>query len=70
MDAVQHLEHVIKKRIAIVIRVRVGIVRVVVMDIGEHLQKNVLVVLRHQEHVIAVRVIVKLIHVDLDVIRI
>ena len=65
---VQHREVVIKKRIVIVILVPLDIVRVVVMDIGVQLQRNV-VVERHQEHVIAARVIVRRTLVAPDVIQ-
>ena len=69
MDVVQHREVVIRKHIVIVIHVRADIVRVVVMDIGVPLQRNV-VVERHQEHVMIARVIVRLILVAPDVILI
>ena len=69
MDVVQHREVVIKKRIVIVILVHLDIVRVVVMDIGVPLQRNV-VVEQLREVVIVVRVIVKPIHAVRDVIRI
>ena len=68
-DVVQNQEHVTKKRIVIVILVHLDIVRVVVMDIGVPLQRNV-VVEQHLEHVIAARVIVRRTLVALDVIRI
>ena len=68
MDVVQLLEHVIKKHIVIVIHVRADIVRVVVMDIGVPLQRNV-VVERHQEHVMIARVIVRRTPVAPDVIQ-
>ena len=69
MLVVQHREVVIKKRIVIVILVHLDIVRVVVMDIGVQLQRNV-VVERHQEHVMIARVIVRRTPVVPDVIQI
>ena len=69
MVVVRHRVHVTKKRIVIVILVHLDIVRVVVMDIGVPLQRDV-VVERHLEHVIIARVIVRLILVALDVILI
>ena len=53
----------------IITHVRVGIVRVVVMGIGEHLLRNA-VAEQHLEHVMIVRVIVRLIPVARDVILI
>jgi len=65
----QHREVVIKKRIVIVILVHLDIVRVVVMDIGVPLQRNV-VVEQHLEHVMIARVIVRRTPVVPDVIQI
>ena len=69
MVVVRHRVHVTKKRIVIVILVHLDIVRVVVMDIGVPLQRDV-VVAQHLEHVIIARVIVRLILVAPDVILI
>ena len=69
MVVVQHLEHVIRKGIHIVTHVRADIVRVVVMDIGVPLRRDV-VVAQHLEHVMIARVIVRLILVAPDVILI
>ena len=69
MRVERHREPVIKKGIRIVILVRADIVRVVVMDIGVPLRRDV-VVAQHLEHVMIARVIVRLILVAPDVILI
>ena len=65
MDVVRHLEHVIKKHMCIIMRVRVDIVQVVRMDFHLVQSRRVATVnvVRHLEHVINVVGIVINMHV-------